>query len=94
MVIFKNNIIKFVCYICNMRVVIDNMKSEHLKWFTELARTLQFKVTEIELTEDEEAEEDAYLLQAMLEVKNEKPISDDEALEFEKWLKASVESQK
>jgi len=36
---FKNKIIKFVYYICIMRLVIDNMKSEHLRWLTEMAKT-------------------------------------------------------
>ncbi|HEY5326919.1 MAG TPA: hypothetical protein VIJ27_07960 [Mucilaginibacter sp.] len=73
-----------------MRMVIDNVKSEHFKWLTEMAKTLQFKVVEVELTEDEE---DAYLLAAMEEVKDELPVSDDEAREFENWLKSSVKEQ-
>jgi hypothetical protein len=72
-------------------MVIDNVKSEHFKWLTEMAKTLQFKVIEVELTEDEE---DAYLLAAMEEVKDETPVSDDEAKEFEKWLKSSVKNHK
>jgi hypothetical protein len=71
-----------------MRVVIDNMKSEHLKWFTEMAKTLQFKVTEIELAEDEEAEEDAYLIAAMEEVKDEPNATVEEVNEFKKWLRS------
>jgi len=71
-------------------MVIDNVKSEHFKWLTEMAKTLQFKVVEVELTEDEE---DAYLLAAMEEVKDELPVSDDEAREFENWLKSSVKEQ-
>lgn len=64
-------------------MVIDNVKSEHFKWLTEMAKTLQFRVVEVELTEDEE---DAYLLAAMEEVKNEPNLSGNEAIEFRKWL--------
>ena len=71
-------------------MVIDNIKSVHFKWLTEMAKTLQFKVVEVELTEDEE---DAYLLAAMEEVKDELPVSDDDAREFENWLKSSVKEQ-
>ncbi|MFI5139725.1 MAG: hypothetical protein ACHQIM_18025 [Sphingobacteriales bacterium] len=73
-----------------MRMVIDNVKSEHFKWLTEMAKTLKFKVVEVELTEDEE---DAYLLAAMEEVKDETPVSDEEAKEFENWLSASAKKQ-
>lgn len=72
-------------------MVIDNVKSEHFKWLTEMAKPLQFKVVEVELTEDEE---DAYLLEAMEEVKDETLVSDNEAKEFENWLKSSVEEHK
>jgi predicted nucleic acid-binding protein len=47
-------------------MVIDNVKSEHFKWLTEMAKTLQFNVVEIELTEDEE---DAYLLATAYRIK-------------------------
>jgi len=66
-----------------MKLVIDNVKSEHYKWLIEMAKTLQFKVVEIELTEDEE---DAYLLTAMEEVKNEPNATAEEVDEFKKWL--------
>ena len=56
-----------------------------------MAKTLEFTVTEVELSEDEE---DAYLLAAMEEVKNEVPLSDTEAKEFEDWLNASIKNQK
>jgi hypothetical protein len=72
-------------------MVIDNVKSEHFKWLTEMAKTLQFKVVEVELTEDEE---DAYLLAAMEEAKDETPVSDDAAREFERWLKSSIKNHK
>jgi hypothetical protein len=71
-------------------MVIDNVKSEHFKWLTEMAKTLQFKVVEVELSEDEE---DAYLLAAMEEVKDETPLTSSEAQEFESWLKSSVEDK-
>jgi len=51
-----------------------------------MAKTLDFKVTEVELTEDEE---DAYLLAAMLEVKDEPIATDEEVEEFKKWLRSS-----
>ena len=69
-----------------MRMVIDNVKSEHFKWLTEMARTLNFKVVEVELSEDEE---DAYLLAAMEEVKDEPDATAEEVEEFKKWLRAS-----
>ena len=72
-------------------MVIDNVKSEHFKWLTEMAKTLQFKVVEVELTEDEE---DEYLLAAMEEAKDETPVSESEAKEFEIWLKSSVDKFK
>lgn len=53
-----------------------------------MAKTLQFKVVEVELTEDE------YLLAAMEEVKDEIPVSEIEAKEFESWLKSSVDNFK
>ena len=81
----KNNIVRFVCYICVMRLVIDNIKKEHLKWLTEMAKTLKFNVTEVELTEDEE---DAYLLASMEAVKDEPNLSKEESDEFENWLKS------
>ena len=68
-----------------MRMVIDNVKSEHFKWLTEMARTLNFKVVEVELSEDEE---DAYLLAAMEEVKDEPDATAEEVEEFKKWLRA------
>ena len=74
-----------------MRMVIDNVKSEHFKWLTEMAKTLHFKVVEVELTEDEE---DEYLLAAMEEAKDETPVSESEAKEFEIWLKSSVDKFK
>ncbi len=69
-----------------MRMVIDNVKSEHYKWLTEMAKTLDFKVVEVEMTEDEE---DAYLLAAMEEVKDEPNATAEEVDEFMKWLKSS-----
>ena len=68
-----------------MRLVIDNVKSEHYKWLTEMAKTLQFKVVEVELSEDEE---DAYLLAAMEEVKDEPNATAEEVDEFKKWLRS------
>jgi len=68
-----------------MRLVIDNIKKEHFKWLTEMAKTLNFNVTEVELTEDEE---DAYLLTAMEAVKDEPNLTTEEAIEFENWLKS------
>jgi hypothetical protein len=68
-----------------MRMVIDNVKSEHFKWLTEMAKTLHFKVVEVELSEDEE---DAYLLAAMEEVKDEPDATPKEVEEFKKWLRA------
>ena len=56
-----------------------------------MAKTLQFKVVEVELTEDEE---DEYLLAAMEEAKDETPVSESEAKEFEIWLKSSVDKFK
>lgn len=69
-----------------MRLVIDNVKSEHFKWLTEMAKTLHFNVTEIELTEDEEDEE---LLAAMVAVKDGPDATTDEVDEFRKWLRSS-----
>ncbi|MDB5090453.1 MAG: hypothetical protein JWR09_4447 [Mucilaginibacter sp.] len=65
-------------------MVIDNVKSEHFKWLTEMAKTLHFKVVEVELSEDEE---DAYLLAAMEEVKDEPDATPEEVEEFKKWLR-------
>jgi len=74
-----------ICYICDMRMVIDNVKKEHFKWLTEMAKTLQFKVVDVELSEDEE---DAWLLAAMEEVKNEPNASAEEVDDFKKWLRS------
>jgi hypothetical protein len=69
-----------------MRMVIDNVKSEHFKLLAEMANTLQFKVVEVELSEEEE---DAYLLTAMEEVKDEPTASANEVEEFKKWLRST-----
>ena len=70
-----------------MRMVIDNVKSEHYNLLAEMARTLNFTVVEVELTEDEE---DAELLAAMEEVKDEPALTGAEALEFRKWLDSAA----
>lgn len=66
-----------------MKLVIENVKSEHYKWIAEMAKALDFKVVEVELSEDE------YLLAAMEEVKDEPIATEEEALEFEEWLKSN-----
>jgi hypothetical protein len=68
-----------------MRLVIDNVKGEHYKWLIEMAKTLNFKVVEVGLTEEEEDEE---LLAAMEAVKNEPVLNSEDATEFELWLKS------
>ncbi len=68
-----------------MKLVIENIKSEHYKWIAEMAKALDFKVVEVELSDDEE---DEYLLAAMEEVKNEPIATEEEKTEFEAWLKA------
>ena len=50
-----------------------------------MAKTLHFDVVEVELTEDEE---DAYLLTAMEEVKDEPNATAEEVEDFKKWLKS------
>lgn len=70
-----------------MKLVIENIKSEHYKWLAEMAKALDFNVVEVELSEDEE---DEYLLAAMEEVKDEPIATKDEKDEFEAWLKASI----
>ena len=49
-----------------------------------MSKTLRFNVLEIELSEDEE---DAELLAAMEEVKDEPIATDAEAADFKNWLK-------
>jgi len=66
--------------------VIENVKSEYYKWLAEMAKALDFKVVEVELSEDEE---DAALLAAMEKVKDEPIATEEEVLEFEAWLKAN-----
>ncbi len=68
-----------------MRLMIDDFKTEHYQLLAEMAKALQFKVVEVELNEDEE---DAYLIAAMEEVKDEPNLSKSEADEFEVWLKS------
>ncbi len=68
-----------------MKLVIENVKSEHYKLLSEMAKALDFKVVEVELSEDEE---DEYLLAAMEEVKNEPIATKEEKEEFEAWLNA------
>ena len=51
-----------------------------------MAKTLQFKVVEVELTEEEE---DERLLLAMEATKNEPNASAQEVDEFKKWLGAA-----
>ena len=69
-----------------MKLVIENIKSEHYKWLAEMAKELHFEIVEVELTEDEE---DAALLAAMEKVKDELTATEEEVLEFEAWLKAN-----
>ncbi|MFD1256325.1 hypothetical protein ACFQ3S_05910 [Mucilaginibacter terrae] len=64
-----------------MKLVIDNIKTEHYKWLMEMAKTLQFNVVEVEVSEEEQ-----YLLTAMEEVKDEPSLTEDEAKDFENWL--------
>ncbi len=71
-----------------MKLVIENVKSEHYKWIAEMAKALDFKVVEVELSEDEE---DEYLLAAMQEVKDEPIATKEEKEEFEAWLNAAIE---
>lgn len=68
-----------------MRLVIENIKSEHYKWLAEMAKALDFKLVEVELSEDEE---DEYLLAAMEEVKDEPIATEEKKQEFEAWLNA------
>ncbi|RYE21876.1 MAG: hypothetical protein EOP42_25255 [Sphingobacteriaceae bacterium] len=68
-----------------MKLVIENVKSEHYKWIAEMAKALDFKVVEVELSDDEE---DEYLLAAMEEMKDEPIVTAEEKAEFEVWLKA------
>jgi hypothetical protein len=51
-----------------------------------MAKTLHFKVVEVELSEDEE---DAELVAAMLDVKDEPDATPEEVDEFRKWLRSS-----
>lgn len=74
-------------YIRYMKLVIENVKSEHYKWLAEMAKALDFKVVEVELSEDEEDEE---LLAAMEEVKDEPIATEEEVKEFEAWLKTAA----
>jgi hypothetical protein len=68
-----------------MRLVIEDINTEHYKWLTEMAKTLNFKVVDVEFSEDEE---DAYLLQAMESVKNDPILSDEEVTDLRGWLKS------
>jgi hypothetical protein len=69
-----------------MKLVIENVKSEHYKWIAEMAKALDFKVVEVELSEDEE---DEHLLAAMEEVKDEPIATEEEVKEFKAWLTAN-----
>lgn len=69
-----------------MKLVIENVTSEHYKWIAEMAKALDFKVVEVELSEDEE---DEYLLAAMEEVKDEPIATEEEVKEFKAWLGAN-----
>ncbi len=82
----KNNIITIVYYVWIMRLVIDNFKSEHYNLLAEMAKTLKFKGSEIKISEDEE---DAYLLAAMEEVKDETTATAEEVENFKDWLRTS-----
>ncbi|RYE16147.1 MAG: hypothetical protein EOP42_34470 [Sphingobacteriaceae bacterium] len=68
-----------------MKLVIENIKSEHYKWIAEMAKALDFKVVEVELSDDEE---DEYLLAAMEKVKDEPNVTTEEKEEFEAWLRS------
>lgn len=68
-----------------MRLVIEDINTEHYKWLTEMAKTLNFKVVDVEFSEDEE---DAYLLQAMESVKDDPILSDEEVTDLRGWLKS------
>ncbi len=69
-----------------MKLVIENIKTEHYKWLAEMAKALDFKVVEVELSDDDE---DEYLLAAMEEVKDEPIATQEEVEDFKAWLKAN-----
>lgn len=69
-----------------MKLVIENIKSEHYKLLAEMAKALDFKVVEVELSDEEE---DEYLLAAMEEVKDEPIATEEEVDDFKAWLKTN-----
>lgn len=68
-----------------MRLVLENVNEKHKTLFLEMARALNFKVSGIELTEEEE---DKAMLAAMEEGKKVGRATKKEQSDFEKWLNA------
>lgn len=67
-----------------MKLVLENVDLKHRDLLMEMARTLNFKVSEVELTEKEE---EKALLEAMKEGKKKGRANIKEQDSFEKWLK-------
>ena len=69
-----------------MKLVLDNINSEHYKWLTEMAKTLHFDVIEVKMSENEE---DAYLLTEMNGAVDEPDATEEEVTNFKIWLRAA-----
>ena len=67
-----------------MKLVLENVDLKHRDLLLEMARALNFKVTEVELTEKEEEQA---LLIAMKEGKKKGKATAKEQEDFEAWLK-------
>ena len=68
-----------------MRLVLENVNEKHKILLLEMARALKFKVSGIELTQEEE---DKAMLTAMEEGKKGGRATKKEQENFEQWLKA------
>ncbi len=66
-----------------MKLVLDNVQNKHYRLLLEMAEALQFKVTEVEPTEQEI---DDSLGRAIVSGKAEGRLSEKEQQTFESWL--------
>ncbi|MFB2118235.1 hypothetical protein [Parapedobacter sp. 2B3] len=71
-----------------MKLVLENVQNKHYRLLLEMAEALQFKVTELEPTEEEI---DSSLGRAIIAGKAEGRLSEQEQQAFESWLTKAVE---
>lgn len=70
-----------------MRMVLENVQDKHYQLLLQMAEALQFKVVEVEPSEEEV---DAALGRAIEAGKSEGRLNEQEQVAFETWLSKSI----